>query len=307
MSTSDRPVGAQALSDKLAQRILQFIEDQKIAPGEHLGEASLAQHLQVSRTPVRAALKALAELGIVESRPNRGFFLRTDAQDMQLTAVAEEGDPDYFQIGEDRLAGLLPDRVTESELLRRYALTHTQLARLLRRMTQEGWVERLPGKGWKFLPVLNTEDGYVQMYRFRLVIEPAALEFPGYSLAPELITKLRRQQQTLLEGRPDRFSAAQLFQIGASYHEAIVSGAHNDLMTESIRRANQLRRLMDYRYRIHGNPARLAEECAEHLHLLDMIEGGELRKAAAFLREHLEFALQRKAGLTTKCADSAGG
>ena len=300
MSVADRQNGERALSDKLAQRILQYIDDKEILPGEHLGEASLAAHLQVSRTPVRAALKALAVMGVVENHPNRGYFLRLDAPDRALPPVVDDSDATYFQIGEDRLSGLLPDRVTESEFLRRYALTRTQLGRLLRRMTQEGWVERLPGKGWGFLPVLNTEDGYIQMYQFRAVIEPAALLFPGYSLAAELAGKLRRQQVALLESETGRFSRAELFQIGAYFHEAIVSGARNDLMTEAIRRANQLRRLMDYRYRAQVNMARIVEECGEHLYLLDMIDQGDLHLASEFLREHLESALRRKSGLTTR-------
>ncbi len=300
MPASDRQVGVQTLSGTLAQRILHYIDDGKIMPGEHMGEASLAAYLQVSRTPVRAALKALAKMGVVESHANRGYFLRIDAPERVPPSVTEEGDAKYFQIGEDRLSGLLPDRVTESELLRRYGLTRTQLSRLLRRMVQEGWVERLPGKGWGFLPVLNTEDGYVQMYQFRAVIEPAALLLPGYFLSPELTGKLRRQQAMLLENQTDRFSRAELFQIGAFFHEAIVSGAHNTLMTEAIRRANQLRRLMDYRYRAHVNPARIIEECGEHLQLLEMIEQGHMLQASVFLRDHLESALRRKSGLTTR-------
>lgn len=299
MPVSDRQTGVQTLSDTLAQRILHYIDDRKIASGGHLGEASLAAYLQVSRTPVRAALSTLAKMGVVESRPNRGYFLCTDPPERLHPSVTEEGDAKYFQIGEDRLSGLLPDRVTENELLRRYGLTRTQLSRLLRRMTQEGWVERLPGKGWGFLPVLNTEDGYVQMYQFRAVIEPAALLLPGYALPPELSGKLRRQQTMLLEDQAGRFSRAELFQIGAYFHEAIVSGANNTLMTEAIRRANQLRRLMDYRYRAQVNPARIIEECGEHLHLLDMIEQGALLRASDFLRHHLESALRRKSGLTT--------
>ena len=298
MSVADRLKGEQALSGKLAQRILQYIDDQELLPGEHLGEASLAVHLQVSRTPVRTALKVLADMGVVENHPNRGYFLRPDAPIRELATIADEGDATYFQIGEDRLSGLLPDRVTESELLRRYALTRTQLSRLLRRMTQEGWVERLPGKGWGFLPVLNTEDGYVQMYQFRAVVEPAALLLPGYSLGAELSAKLRRQQGALLGSKAGRFSRAELFQIGAFFHEAIVSGARNDLMTEAVRRANQLRRLMEYRYRAKVSPARIIDECGEHLHLLGMIDRGELRQASEFLREHLESALRRKSGLT---------
>lgn len=296
---------AQALPEKLAQSILRYIDDNSIAPGEHLGEARLAGVLHVSRTPVRAALKRLADMDIVENRPNRGFFLKRAAEGSILPDVSEEEEAPYFRIAEDRLTGVLPDRFTESELLRRYALSRPRLGHLLRRMAHEGWVERLPGKGWRFLPVLDTEDGYVQMYQFRVVIEPAALRLPGYRLPGSLIDKLRRQQQSVLEHSAERYSPAVLFQIGAYFHEAIVSGAGNDLMTEAIRRANQLRRLMDYRYRATGNPARnaacnaarLAAECSEHLHLLDMIEAGDLAAAANYLRDHLESALARKSGL----------
>ncbi len=300
MSAADRLKGEQVLSGKLVQRILQYIDDQELSPGEHLGEESLAVHLQVSRTPVRTALKVLAEMGVVESYPNRGYFLRPGPPDRLLPPMVDDSDATYFQIGEDRLSGLLPDRVTESELLRRYAVTRTQLSRLLRRMTQEGWVERLPGKGWRFLPVLNTEDGYVQMYQFRAVVEPAALLLPGYSLGADLSGKLRRQQAALLGSKAGRFSRAELFQIGANFHETIVSGARNDLMTEAVRRANQLRRLMDYRYRAQVSPTRIIDECGEHLRLLDMIDQGELYRASEFLREHLESALRRKSGLTTR-------
>lgn len=299
MTFTDQLRSAKALSDKLAQRILQYIDDQEMTPGEHLGEAGLAAHLQVSRTPVRSALKALANLGVLENQPNRGYFLLANAKDCDLPPIADDSDAAYFQIGEDRLSGLLADRVTESELLRRYALTRTQLTRLLRRMMQEGWVERLPGKGWSFLPALNTEDGYVQMYQFRAVVEPAALLFPGYALSIELSSKLRRQQTALVGAKAGRYSRAELFQFGAYFHEAVVSGAHNDLMTEAIRRANQLRRLMDYRYRAQVNPTRLIDECGEHLRLLDLIDQGQLHQAAEFLREHLESALHRKSGLTT--------
>lgn len=43
--------------------------------GEHLEEVSLANDLGVSRTPLREALFALAEEGLVNSRPHRGFVV----------------------------------------------------------------------------------------------------------------------------------------------------------------------------------------------------------------------------------------
>jgi GntR family transcriptional regulator, vanillate catabolism transcriptional regulator len=47
-----------------------------VAPGERLNEVQLGKTLAVSRTPVRAALQALAGEGLLDYAPNRGFTVR---------------------------------------------------------------------------------------------------------------------------------------------------------------------------------------------------------------------------------------
>lgn len=47
-----------------------------VAPGSHLMEKPLAERLGVSRTPVRAALNALAQEGLLIYRPQRGYLVR---------------------------------------------------------------------------------------------------------------------------------------------------------------------------------------------------------------------------------------
>ena len=59
----------------LANQILEQIRSLQLGQGRHLVESSLAERLGVSRTLARAALKLLAERGIVASRRNQGFFL----------------------------------------------------------------------------------------------------------------------------------------------------------------------------------------------------------------------------------------
>jgi DNA-binding GntR family transcriptional regulator len=45
-----------------------------LRPGAHVNEAALAAELNVSRTPVRAALNRLASEGLMTVIPNKGFF-----------------------------------------------------------------------------------------------------------------------------------------------------------------------------------------------------------------------------------------
>lgn len=45
------------------------------SPGEHLTEEALAEHLGVSRQPVREALQTMAGAGFVDLKPGRGAFV----------------------------------------------------------------------------------------------------------------------------------------------------------------------------------------------------------------------------------------
>lgn len=90
--------------------------------------------------------------------------------------------------------------MTESEFQRRYDLTRGRLTKLLRRMAQEGWIERLPGHGWEFLPVLTSLESYRDSYRFRQLIEPAALLEPRFRLNRPVLESRLAEQRWLVEG-----------------------------------------------------------------------------------------------------------
>jgi len=56
------------------------------APDERLHEVVLAEKLQVSRTPIREALRSLAEEGLLVYEPNRGYRVRRFSLDYILKA-----------------------------------------------------------------------------------------------------------------------------------------------------------------------------------------------------------------------------
>ena len=300
MSESKEDISARTLASRLAAQIIERARQMGLPAGAHLTEQELADAFRVSRTPVRMALRVLQDMKLVENRPNRGFFLTPQAGEasagtgIQAAPEGADEDPLYFQIAEDRLSGTLEARCTEAELARRYGASRARVLRLLSRMAHEGWVERLPGHGWSFLPVLTSGEAYDQGYRYRMLIEPAALLEPGYRLSAETIAEARAGQQAMLAGGIHHWSRSEAFAANSVFHEVIVAGADNPFLLGGLRRVNRLRRLQEYRT-LQTHRDRLVHECEDHLRLLDLIEAGQLKEAAAALYRHLDHSRAAKA------------
>lgn len=286
------------LSPQIALKIVDHIRAHDLKEGQHLPTQALADTLRVSRAPVNAALRVLEGLKIVRGEPNRGYFLQKNAdqiRDLKLPQSQSETDEDiYFAIAEDRLAGKLPDRMSESELMRLYGVARGRLLKILNRISEEGWIERRPSQGWEFRPVLHSREAYEKSYRFRTAIETSAVLEPTFRIDPRAFAAARTQQEALLAGKLERLSRAKLFQINSEFHEMIVSCCHNEFFVDAIKRVNRLRRLIEYHATI--DRSRLRQQCQEHLEILDRLEGGDLPSAAAFLRVHIEGARRIKAG-----------
>ncbi len=63
-------------ADSLIRILESDILDSRLKPGDRLDEQSLARRFDVSRTPVREALRHLASSGLVEIRKNQGAAVR---------------------------------------------------------------------------------------------------------------------------------------------------------------------------------------------------------------------------------------
>jgi len=64
------------MDSRVAQRIRELIVEGTLPPGKRVAEASIAERLGVSRTPVRNALPALASEGLLEPAGKRGYAVR---------------------------------------------------------------------------------------------------------------------------------------------------------------------------------------------------------------------------------------
>jgi DNA-binding GntR family transcriptional regulator len=116
-----------ALHEQVAYRLRELLVEGAIAPGAKLNERELALQLNVSRTPLREAIKMLAAEGLVELLPNRGAVaLSLNEQDVFNT----------FEVmaGLEGMSGeLAAQRITDMQLNEIKALHFEMLAAHARR------------------------------------------------------------------------------------------------------------------------------------------------------------------------------
>ena len=286
------------LAPQIATKIVEHVRANRLATGAHLGTQYLANLFNVSRVPVTAALNLLAQEGVVNAVHNRGFFLARDAADLpdQNGGIhVNSEDPLYYQLAEDWLCGKIEERISENELMRFYKVPRNRLLKVLQRAAEDLWVERLPGHGWHFQSVMVSLQAYEEGYRFRMVIEPAALLECSFHIDKAILDSLAKQQIALLKGGIRKFSRTELFAINCQFHEAIIGFSNNPFFLDAIRKVDRVRRLLDYRSTV--NRDRLIKQCSEHLEIIDLLEQGDIQGAASFLRSHIKGALDSKLSL----------
>jgi len=115
------------LHEQVAQRLRQMLVENRIAPGAKLNERALSEALNVSRTPLREAIKMLAAEGLVELLPNRGAI---------AVALSEADVLNTFEVMaglEAQSGALAAERVTDAELQEITAMHYEMLAAYTRR------------------------------------------------------------------------------------------------------------------------------------------------------------------------------
>lgn len=283
------------LQSRVAREIVAYARRENMRAGEHLAESMLAEQIGTSRSPVNVALKHLAKHGVLQHDLNRGYFLSRDALELDGMArqiSAEPDDPLYLRIAEDRLAKRLPDEVSEADLMRQYAASRSVLRKVLSRIQQEGWVEKLVGHGWHFQSLIDSPDAYEESYVFRTAVEPTGLLANTFSAPAADIAALRRQQQFIFDGGYLTMTEIELFESNSQFHESLAKWSGNRFIYQAVRRTNQLRRLVEYRQARAREPRKV--QAAEHLTILDAIAAQDMLKAASLLRNHIDGARRGK-------------
>jgi len=156
----------------------------------------------------------------------------------------------------------------------------------------EGVIQRTQGYGWAFLPSVDSEQAHDGSYRFRLLIEPAAILEPTYAPNPQLFARLRAEHEQVLGASIEKQARAELFEMNARFHEGIASCSGNRYFVQAVQAQNHQRRLVEHTGL--ADAERVVISCQEHLAILSALEQDERSWAAQLMRRHIEVASKLK-------------
>jgi DNA-binding GntR family transcriptional regulator len=296
-----QPTRGNATQAALAERILGWLRQRDLKPGDHVPERLATEAFHVSRTPVRAALALLTQRGLLERRDQRGYFVAQDLANADPAVTVETPENALHDaILRDRFSKRLDAEVTAAHLARRYRASRALVLRVLSRLQKDGVVERALGQRWVFLPALDSLRSQEDSHRFRLILEPAAFLQPGFALDARRTRDLKAALNELARQDARGFDLKRAIETDIAFHEAIADACNNRFLADAMRQQSRLRRFATTSMQV--PPARLIESCREHLAILEAAEAGDLARAAELMREHLAASLRERPGFVNRGA-----
>lgn len=290
---------------KIANTLKQRMALGEIERGSHLSAQKVADDFQVSRSPARDALLALAQQGLLEQQRHRGFFVLDPAPTTSSELPATLAEPEaYYLLSEDWLGDRIPQDVTEQLVRERYGLTKAQASEILNRAASVGWAKPKPGYGWRLQEVAKTGQTLQQIYRMRLLIEPAGLLEPTFVADTSVLQRLKLEQRQLLDGGIETLPTDLLLATGMDFHEALSKLSGNPLYHMVLVQMNDMRRLLEYRAMV--DRSRYYSQCTEHLEMIERLLDGDNVGAAELMKHHLNGALARKSPVLQRFAQGLG-
>jgi DNA-binding GntR family transcriptional regulator len=203
------------------------------------------------------------------------------ASEPEATTLADQAYGQLKQLIFD--FALMPgDRVSETELAQRVAVSRTPLRAALQRLEREGFLKLLPRQGWQVAPL--DFDVMDELYDLRTLIEcEAARHMAEHEQRPEL----RQLADLWLVPATERLAdAAEVGALDECFHALLVQGSGNREMArvhrEITERIRIIRRL-DF-----TKPARIDATYDEHARILRAITRRRTDEAQRLLRAHIQ-------------------
>jgi len=161
------PLRPASLHEEVAARLRTLVFERQLAPGQWIDEAALASAWQISRTPMREALKVLAAEGLVELVPRRGCrvveLTEEDARELFPVMAVLEGRCAY-EAAQKATPADIKELKRLHEQLERHAAAHQveayyrvnhQFHTRVQQLAANRWLDRATNELRRFMRLLR--------------------------------------------------------------------------------------------------------------------------------------------------------
>lgn len=291
------------LSDQAYLVLKQMIEDGRIRPGDRLLEAHVARSFGTSRSPIRQALQALSDDGLIISMASRGYRAAGETDGNAADRLADLGDVKlssprqwelmYDEVEQEVLSQVLfrTVRINDLRLAQHFGVSRTVTRDLLARMHGLGLISKDHSGHWIAEQVTPAKIRH--LYELRLLLEPRALLLAAPHIPEPQLVRARDNIVAALAGPAVESEAFDRTE--ADLHIEILGHCENKEIISSLRKTHVLfsptRHLMDPILRI---PLEMIEDALnEHRMIVEKLLSGDFDGASSTLYAHLDGAIDR--------------
>jgi DNA-binding GntR family transcriptional regulator len=193
----------------------------------------------------------------------------------------------------DRIYGLLKawliecklspgDVLSEVDLARRCETSRTPIREACNRLAQDGWINRIPHKGYLVAPV-SIRD-VLQLYDYRKLLECFAAEKASQVASTEDLESLARIISVEQHGDVD---ADQVVAVNDPFHIAIARVAGNQ------RVCDQLALTLEYVHRLDRLSTQKSHSWIPHGEILQALQARKPQEARQAMAAHIDYARDR--------------
>ena len=300
--TSSRIAEGLPVYRKIAAILQDSIKAGRLAPGTILMEGSLAALFGSSRTPVKQALDALSDRGIIRRHKGRGFvvgsaksprrirltphLLGLDAEKPELPRVWA-WQRIYDEVERQLMfhSALGRFRVNELELARCYKVGRTVAHDVLIQAQSIGLLAKDERLRWYVVPL--DEKRVCDLYDLREYLEPKALAASVGRVPPALIAEMIRRLEAALAGYP-KVSVAEMDGLEHALHVTCIEHCDNRELIEVLKRTRCI--FVTAKHMLGSQVSYPAQDpfMAEHLAIARAMRAGDAATVAKRMLGHLK-------------------
>ncbi|HIG27343.1 MAG TPA: FCD domain-containing protein [Planctomycetes bacterium] len=244
---------------------------------------SLAGHYDVSLTPVRTAVAALIDEGLLEKGPNHRLIAvasrRKGTQSRRKPKPPEMPRDPYEVIAGDLVQLSLrgePKYLREEATAEMYDISRSAIRNILHRLAGEGVLDHIPRRGWRLRPF--RQDDLRAFIEVREVLELKALELAQ----PKL--DAGKLQWMLDLNEPPAATGTSLI-VDESLHEYLISTAGNAYIKDFFDRQSRYYRLL-FEWEDHDQAVAI-ETMRQHREILTALLAKNWSAAKKTLSHHI--------------------